>query len=240
MVTRNPAQTLRWNDKLGSIEPGKLADLLLIRRPDLGPAHGVPPTVYRALIDATEANVELVLIGGDPVAGDVELMTILKPDDHEIVTSGAGGFDKAIDITTDAPIPEGDETLAELTTELEAGLTALGGDHPPAAGGPGPPTNTYSYLKAHVAGGAAAGLPDATFNSLLADRVGVLPDDSLNLEPLELPPLFTTDDDFLHHLLHADTDPATGLISDPSPPFALYPANFNHVGQQGNPFAELQ
>jgi 5-methylthioadenosine/S-adenosylhomocysteine deaminase len=236
LVTRNPALTLRWYDKLGSIEEGKIADLLLVLRPSKTPARGAPPSIYRALIDATEREVELVLVGGDPLAGDVERMSALKPEDHEVVTSTAGGFEKAVDVTTTASVPEGDELLAELTAELELGLTALGGDSPPAGGGPGPPTNTYSYLKANVAGGQAAGLPDPIFRALLAANVGVLPDGALNLERVQLLPLFAADDDFLGHLLRGELDHATGLLADPTPPFVLYPANLNHVGPLGNPF----
>ncbi len=200
---------------------------------------GLPDTVYRNLIDATEREVELVLVGGDSFAGDTELMSALKPRDVEVVPSAAGGFHKAVDVTTTAPVPDGDETLAQLTSELQAGLAALGGDNPPPGGGPGPPANTYSYLKAHVSGGAAAALPDPVFRGLLAAKVGVLPDGSLNLERVQLEPLFEADDDFLGHLLHADVDPATGLLADPTPPYALYLANLNHVGPLGNPFLGL-
>lgn len=240
MVTRNPALTLRWDDRLGSVEAGKIADLLLLRRPAQEPALGLPPTVYRDLIDATEADVELVLVGGDPLAGEVELMAALKPGDQEVVASAAGGFEKAVDVTTTAPVPEGDEPLAKFGAELEAGLTALGGDNPPPGGGPGPPTNTYSYLKGNVAGGQVAGLPDPIFRALLAANVGVLPDGSLNLERIQLLPLFVADDDFIGHVLCGEVDPVTGLIADPTPPFALYSANLNHVGPFGNPFAEFE
>jgi hypothetical protein len=239
MVTRNPALALRWYDKVGSVEPGKLADLLLVRRPSQSPALGLPPTVYRDLIDATEREVELVLVGGEPLGGDVKLMSTLKPSDHEVVSSVAGGFQKAVDVTTTALVPEGGETLASLTTELRLGLMALGGDNPPANGGPGPPSNTYSYLKANVAGGAAAGLPDPVFRFLLEQNVGSLSDGSLNLEAVQLAPLFTADDDFLGHLLRGQVDQATGLLSDPTPPFALYPANLNHVSPLGNPFSAI-
>jgi len=236
MVTRNPALTLRWYDKLGSVEEGKIADLVLVRRPPQSPSRGMPPTVYRDLIDATEREVELVLVGGDPLTGDVELLSALKPGDQEVVASSTGGFRKAVDVTTTAQVPEREEALADFTAELALGLTALGGDNPRAGGGPGPPTNTYSYLKANVAGGQAAGLPDSIFRALLAASVGVLPDGSLNLERIQLLPLFAADDDFLGHLLRGELDPAAGLIADPTPPFALYPANLNHVGPQGNPF----
>lgn len=74
--------------------------------------------------------------GGEPLAGDIEAMSALKPADHELVASPAGGYEKAVDST--APVPEGGETLAQLTTEIEFGLTARGRDHPPSAGGPRP------------------------------------------------------------------------------------------------------
>jgi len=166
-------------------------------------------------------------------------MAALKPGDYETITSAVGGFAKAVDVTTTTPVPQGNETLAQITAKLEAGVTALGGDNPPPGGGPGPPTNTYSYLKAHVAGGAAAGLPDPIFRGLLAASVGVLPDGSLNLERVQLDPLFEADDHFLAHLLNADIDPATGLLADPVPPYKLYPADLNFLGPLGNPLANL-
>jgi 5-methylthioadenosine/S-adenosylhomocysteine deaminase len=239
MVTRNPAMTLRWYEELGSIESGKIADLMLVHRPDPSPTVGLPTTVYRSLIDATERDVALVLVGGEPLAGDADLMSGLKPGDFEVVRSTVGGFAKAVDVTSAAPVPEAGETLEELTAELRLGLAALGGDNPPPGGGPGPATNTYSYLKAHVSGGAAAGLPDSVFRGLLAANVGVLPDGSLNVERVQLTPLLEADDDFLSYLLHGDIDPATGLLSDPTPPYALYPANVNHIGPLGNPLASL-
>jgi hypothetical protein len=68
----------------------------------------------------------------------------------------------------------------------------------------------------------------------------VLPDGSLNLERVQLLPLFAADDDFLRHLLRGELDPETGLLADPTPPFALYPANLNHVGPLGNPFVGIE
>jgi hypothetical protein len=61
MVTRNPARTVRWLDQVGSVEPG------------------VAASPYRSLIDATERDVRLVLVGGDPLVGDVDVLGRLKP-----------------------------------------------------------------------------------------------------------------------------------------------------------------
>jgi 5-methylthioadenosine/S-adenosylhomocysteine deaminase len=239
MVTRNPALTLRLYDSLGSVEPGKVGDLLLIHRPAQDPPHGLPPSVYRDLIDAGEQDVELVLVGGEPKAGDPALLSALKPGDEEVVTSTAGGYSKAVDITSQAPLPDSSETLADTTTQLDTALTALGGDNPPAGGGPGPPGNTYSYLQAHVSGGSYAGLPPAIFTILLGSVVGTLPDGSVNLERIHLDPLFEEDDTLLTHIEHADIDPTTGLIADPTPPYKPYPANLNFLGPLGDPLASL-
>jgi cytosine/adenosine deaminase-related metal-dependent hydrolase len=239
MVTRNPAITLRWYDQVGSIEPGKVADLMMIHWPATLPPAGVPPTVYRALIDATERDVELVLVGGAPLAGDVGLMSSLRPGGTEVVSSPAGGFQKAIDATTTAAVPAASETIGQITTTLQTALNALGGDNPPPGGGPGPPTNTYSYLEAHVDGGALAGLPPAVFDGLLAGEVGTLPDGSINLERIRLNPLFDEDDELLADELHGDVDPATGLLADPNPPYKLYPSNLNQTGPLGNPLAAV-
>ena len=233
MVTRNPALALRWYDKVGSIEAGKVADLLLLRRSAPRPAR--PRGLYRELIDATDRNVELVLVGGQPRAGDLDLMTALRPSAREIVTSTAGRFSKAVDVVTTSVGDETGESLAAITARLQAAVYALGGDHPPAQGGPGPATNTYSYLKANVAGGAAASLPDAVFYELLAANVGVLPGGSLNIERLRLKPLLEDDDTFLARVLSAVIDPATRLIRDPVPPYHLYPADLNWLGPAGNP-----
>jgi 5-methylthioadenosine/S-adenosylhomocysteine deaminase len=230
MVTRNPALTLRWYDRVGSIEVGKVADLVLVRRPS---ARGlsINATVYRELINATERDVELVLVGGDPLAGDVDLMQQLKKRDKEIVTCVIGGFTKAVDVTTAEPgIPEGTEALAEFTAEIEAGLAALGGK-PNRLG-----ATKYGYLKAHMQGGFWADRPYARFELFLAGHVGRKIDGNLNIEAIQLAPLFAEDDDFLGHILRAETD-AGGLIDDQTPPFALYPSNFNQIGPRGNPFA---
>jgi hypothetical protein len=239
MVTRNPAITLRWYDHVGSIEAGKVADLLMIHAPATLPPAGVPPTPYRALIDATERDVELVLVGSDPLAGDVGWISALKPGDYETVTSLAGGFQKAIDATTTRPVPAASETIGQITATLQTALTALGGDDPPAGGGPGPPTNTYSYLRTHVDGGTLAGLPDPTFNGLLAGEVHTLADGSINLESIRLNPLFDEDDQLLADALHDNIDPATGLLADPNPPYKRYPANLNQITPLGDPLADV-
>lgn len=71
MATINPAKMAGVDAQLGSIEPGKLADLLIMKR------RG--PNAYQALLVATPGDVLLVTVGGVPVYGDRALMHQLLP-----------------------------------------------------------------------------------------------------------------------------------------------------------------
>ena len=234
MVTINAARAIRWDDHAGSIEAGKAADLLVIS-PPLQPAiPDVPPSPYRSLINATEADVSLVLVGGEAVAGDVAAMQSLKPDDLEIVRSGTGCFQKAIDVTTPGA-PKGTQTLAHLSSMIADGLRAMGGDRPLPGGGPSPLTNTWSYLRLNSLAGA--GLTDTQFLfGVLVPTFGLV-DGKLNIEAMSPAPLFMQDDDWRLATLGARLDPESGLVADETPPYARYPANFNQVTAFGNPFA---
>ena len=75
-------------------------------------------------------------------------VSLVEPDDFEVVRSDAGCFEKAIDVTTSG-VPKGTETLTQITALIAEGMRAMGGDHPPASGGPSPLTNTSSYLRLH-------------------------------------------------------------------------------------------
>ncbi|HUG94645.1 MAG TPA: amidohydrolase family protein, partial [Pleomorphomonadaceae bacterium] len=66
MVTVNPAQALGWDGLLGSIEPGKLADLVVV--------NGRTGDPYELLLQARESSITLVVIGGAPRVGQPRLM----------------------------------------------------------------------------------------------------------------------------------------------------------------------
>ena len=235
MVTINPAMTVRWDDQVGSIEVGKAADLLVINAPRVSDDDGISQSPYRRLIDATERDVALVLVGGNAQAGEIDVISALKPGDFEVISSQTGCFAKAIDIT-EPSVPEGTETLAQVLARLADGLRSLGGDQPPPGGGPSSPfVNTWSYLKARIPG--ASTLPDLTFNLLLASFFHTS-DGKTNLEAITLPPLFIIDDHWWFATLAAVRDPVTGLTVGMAPPYAAYVSNANHVTAWGNPFAE--
>ena len=114
MVTANPADAVGFTDKVGRIKAGLYADLAVYTKRSTGSA-------YRAVIDGTEADVRLVVIGGDPLYGDATVMKKLKPTDSE--TMGACGFEKAIDITTtSSKTGYGNITFAQVRDALDEGL----------------------------------------------------------------------------------------------------------------------
>jgi 5-methylthioadenosine/S-adenosylhomocysteine deaminase len=71
MATINPAKMAGMDAQLGSIEPGKLADLVVMKRKGA--------TAYQALLLASPGDVLLVAVGGVPVYGDRALMHQLLP-----------------------------------------------------------------------------------------------------------------------------------------------------------------
>ena len=115
MVTVNPARSLGWEDLTGRIRPGLAADLLVISSSPDGLNEP-----YEELITASEADVQLVMVGGDPLYGDPDLMADLKPGDHELVM--APSFTKAVDTTRDG-VPKGQQTLADIEGVLASTMS---------------------------------------------------------------------------------------------------------------------
>jgi cytosine/adenosine deaminase-related metal-dependent hydrolase len=76
MVTRTAAQILRWDAELGSLEPGKRADVLVIA--------GASGDSHEALVRATELSVRLVVINGFARYGTANLMRRLAPSQEPL------------------------------------------------------------------------------------------------------------------------------------------------------------
>ena len=115
MVTVNPARSLGWESRTGRLREGLAADLLVI---SASPSAKNMP--YDALIAAGEADVRLVMVGGDALYGDPDVMQALKPGDHELVAGP--GFTKAID-TTRPGTTKGWQTLAQIESELATAMS---------------------------------------------------------------------------------------------------------------------
>jgi hypothetical protein len=150
MVTTAPAKSLNWCNLVGSLRPGLFADIAVIG----GPA-GTP---YRSLIDATEENVRLTAVDGDPLYGRPDWMALLKPGDYEVLTSGCG-LTAAIDVT-DPTVVRGAETLTDIVGLLGAAQAF-----------------DFNHMRANFKDPTVAGMTDSEFQSYLDQRfpLGIIP-----------------------------------------------------------------
>ncbi len=102
-VTSRAATAAEWHDHVGTIEVGKLADLLV-----LDAKHGDP---YENLLRATEREVRLVMVGGIPRCGDQKLMRAAGLSDSKTEPLTVGGRKKRLHLH------QPDSPLATLTFE---------------------------------------------------------------------------------------------------------------------------
>ena len=116
MATRNPARMLGWDKHIGSLEAGKRADLIVVE----GPA-GDP---YDALLDATEAQIDLVVINGVPRASTSNLMAGLGLGGGEKLE--IGGQVRELNLAQASADPAvAALSVAEAIDRLEHALAAL-------------------------------------------------------------------------------------------------------------------
>ena len=112
MVTVTPAEILGWHHKLGSVEPGKFADLTVVA--------GRTGDPYRHLVDAVESGIRLVVVGGVARYGTPDLLGRLSPIDETIDIAGS---ERAFHLDTAGPDPVlGPITLGEAARLLSAAL----------------------------------------------------------------------------------------------------------------------
>jgi cytosine/adenosine deaminase-related metal-dependent hydrolase len=70
MVTRDAARLLRVDDQVGTIEPGKQADLLIL--------EGDTASPYQALVGASREAIRLVFVGGRPAYGASDFIKLFE------------------------------------------------------------------------------------------------------------------------------------------------------------------
>lgn len=115
MATINAARVLKWDRALGSLEPGKRADLLVV--------DGQTGDVYDRLIDARETSISLVVINGVPRYGAAGLMSRFG-DDVESLEVGRSRRSLNLKQATADPVV-GALSLAEATDRLSDALQRL-------------------------------------------------------------------------------------------------------------------
>jgi cytosine/adenosine deaminase-related metal-dependent hydrolase/C-terminal processing protease CtpA/Prc len=209
MATIEPAEILRWNEHVGSIEAGKRADIIAI--------NGMSGDPFRHLIEARETSLTLVVIDGIPRVGQPRLMNRFALTDPEELSIGQSR--RVLHLAQEGVHDlVGDLTLAEATSRLQdalENLPALAGDLESAL---------LSGLTAGMAGSPLSPvqleleLDDEPIESML----GSLAED---LFPMELEPITVADDpNFLPKLVAAYNLPSfikeglPALYGEPVPP----------------------
>ena len=105
-ITTNVVDAIGWSEHTGRIQGGLAADLVVLDTFEADP--------YRNVIEAIDPDVRLVVVGGLPVFGDVDIMQAL---DNEVEIIHGDGFSKAVDITYDG-VPEAQQTYSEMMEYL--------------------------------------------------------------------------------------------------------------------------
>jgi 5-methylthioadenosine/S-adenosylhomocysteine deaminase len=116
MATRTAAEILKWDEALGSLEPGKRPDLLVL--------EGESGDPYEHLLKADERHIKLVIVGGRPRYGQRSLVTRLGGEGLEQVR--VGGRVRVLNLRqTTADPAVGSITLAEARDRLTDALRDL-------------------------------------------------------------------------------------------------------------------
>lgn len=121
MLTTTPARVLGWDAHLGSLEPGKRADLIVVA--------GVSGDPYAHLVDVTEADLHLVMINGVARVGTSALIGDLVPGLMSPEPVTVAGRHRVLNLAQTTADPDvAALTVHESLTRLQA-----------APDGPGPP-----------------------------------------------------------------------------------------------------
>ncbi|WP_246192867.1 amidohydrolase family protein [Kitasatospora atroaurantiaca] len=128
MATSDAAAMLRWGGSLGTLQPGKRADLLAV--------SGTGGDPYAGLIDAGDDDIRLVVIDGTARYGTTGLMHALAPG--ALLEKALPGRLVNLDDEQSDPLVAG-LTLAEATARLTAALGEL-----PARAAPGAPLHALA------------------------------------------------------------------------------------------------
>ncbi len=212
MATRNAAAILKWDKALGSVEAGKLADLLVVA--------GKQGDPYAHLIEAHETDINLVVIGGVPRYGKPSLMNLFGAGTE---SWRVGGKVRNLNLAQQTADPiVGALKLGEARDRLVDGMQRLPElarnlENPPVGALKLEPAAPQWFLvldrdepagvalRPHLPFGAAR-VPTATMPPVLAEAVAAPLSEIL--EPLELDPLTVADDAaFLDRLIHEENLP---------------------------------
>jgi cytosine/adenosine deaminase-related metal-dependent hydrolase len=115
MATIDAARILKWQDALGSISPGKRADLVVV--------HGRQGDAHEHLLRARETGIVLTVIDGHARYGQPRLMRQLGADGETVAVGGSARVLDLVDATGDPVV--GALPLAEAQDRLSDGMRRL-------------------------------------------------------------------------------------------------------------------
>ncbi len=173
MVTTTPAGMVGWNDFLGSLEVGKIADCVVL--------DGVTDDPYTQLINATESDILTVVIDGRPRAGRA---TIIDPGTAGVEMLRVAKQDLVVDVVDRGHPLEG-MALSTAIVTLSHALAHL-------------PDLADQFQTQHrlIDGGAGRffvdlDMDEAYARAVMAGKISIGRDE---VEPMELDPITEVDD----------------------------------------------
>lgn len=201
MVTINAARILKWDALLGSIEPGKRADLIV--------SQGSRGSGYRRLLCSSEADITLVVINGVPRCGIAMLMEPFGIE-TERLQIGIQQKERVLYLRQTAGTAfVGTLTLREAQNRLHTGLQNL----------PNPPNFVEPPLAVQE-----EGAPSETF-TLVLDNDGEIGQFLRPLSPMLMPPPLAAE--ALEEILVPMELDALTVADDPTKYFNMFTNQIN-------------
>jgi cytosine/adenosine deaminase-related metal-dependent hydrolase len=128
MATSIPADLIGASDRLGALEPGHDADLLVIK-----PEGNAKQDAYWTLTHATAAQVMLVMVGGEPLYGDPDVLEKTGPSRPSEKINVCGSSKTLLFTGLHGQVDAADETWAHTASILQTALRHYGRDLAPLA-----------------------------------------------------------------------------------------------------------
>jgi cytosine/adenosine deaminase-related metal-dependent hydrolase len=128
MATSTPAELVGASDRLGALEPGHDADILVIK-----PEGNAKHDAYWTLTHATAAQVMLVMVGGEPLYGDPDVLEKTGPSRPSEKIEVCGSSKTLLFTGLHGQVDAADETWAHTASTLQAALRHYGRDLAPIA-----------------------------------------------------------------------------------------------------------
>ena len=116
MVTSGAAEVAALGGKLGSLEVGRVADLVVLARQD--------DDVYESVCDSTPADVQLVMIGGDVAYGLRDWVTQLAADATDPNLEAVIAWGRSMLLDTSFQVDAGGDAAPRLS-QIRSALTSI-------------------------------------------------------------------------------------------------------------------